>query len=145
MGLNIMTLYLYSRENLMRGWIYRNIIFSFPTIFGGGDYIVTLYCHPWQYFLRGWLYCDIIFSLMTILAEGVGVGIFRDILFLVLTIFEGKGVIISRHHIFTPDNICRGSDYIIPDTPLESGTGGDYIWIFPLSKFDSAVIQGFYY
>ena len=34
---------------------------------------------------------------------------------------------------------------IIPDTTLESGTGGDYIWIFSLSKFDSAVIPGFYY
>ena len=76
----------------MRGWIYRNVIFSFPTIFGGGDYIVTLYFHPWQYLVRGWIYRDIIFSLLTIF---------------------GAGVIISWHYIFTPDNIWSGGDYIV--------------------------------
>ena len=45
----------------------------------------------------------------------------------------GEGVIISWHYIFTPD------------APPESGTGGDYILIFSLSKFDYAVIPGFYY
>ena len=163
----------------MRGWIYRDIIFSLLTIFGegvirswhiftrdniwlgviiswhhiftpdhigagviilwhyiftphniwlGGDYIMTLYFHSWQYLVRGWLYCDIMFSLLTIF---------------------GEGVIISWH-IFTPDNIWWGViislHYIIfPDTTLKSGTGGDYIWIFSLSKFDFAVIPGFYY
>ena len=91
MGLIIRTLHFRPRENLMRGWIYRNVIFSFPTIFGGGDYIVTLYFHPWQYLVRGRLYHDIIFS---------------------LTIF-GEGVNISYHYIFTPDNIWRGGDYIV--------------------------------
>ena len=76
----------------MRGWIYRNVIFSFPTIFGGGDYIVTLYFHPWQYLVRGWIYRDIIFSLLTIF---------------------GAGVIILWHYIFTPDNIWSGGDYIV--------------------------------
>ena len=76
----------------MRGWIYRNVIFSFPTIFGGGDYILTLYFHPWQYLVRGWIYRDIIFSLLTIF---------------------GAGVIISWHYIFTPDNIWSGGDYIV--------------------------------
>ena len=92
MGLIIRTLYFHSRENLMRRWIYRNVIFSFPTIFGGGDYIVTLYFHPWQYLVRGWIYCDIIFSLLTIF---------------------GEGVIISWHCIFTPDNIWWGGEYIM--------------------------------
>ena len=92
MGLIIRTLYFHSRENLMRGWIYRNVIFSFPTIFGGGDDIVTLYFHPWQYLVRGWIYRDIIFSLLTIFREGV---------------------IISWHYIFTPDNIWSGGDSIV--------------------------------
>ena len=91
MGLIIRTLYFHSRENLSR-WIYRNVIFSFPTIFGGGDYIVTSHFHSWQYLVRGWLYRDIIFSLLTIFDEGV---------------------IISWHHIFTPDNIEWGGDYIV--------------------------------
>ena len=94
MGLiiHIRTLYFHSWENLMRGWIYCNVIFSFPTIFGGGDYIVTLYFHPWQYLVRGWIYRDIIFSLLTIF---------------------GAGVIILWHYIFTPDNIWSGGDYIV--------------------------------
>ena len=74
------------------GWIYRNVIFSFPTIFGGGDDIVTLYFHPWQYLVREWIYRDIIFSLLTIFGEGVN---------------------ISWHYIFTPDNIWCGGDYIV--------------------------------
>ena len=76
----------------MRGWIYRNVIFSFPTIFGGGDYMVTLYFHPWQYLVRGWIYRDTIFSSLTIF---------------------GQEVIISWHHIFTPDNISWRGDYIV--------------------------------
>ena len=79
-------------RKLMRGWIYRNVILSFPTIFGGGDYIVTLYFNPWQCLVRGWIYCDIIFSLLTIISEGVN---------------------ISWHYIFTPDNIWWGGDYIV--------------------------------
>ena len=92
MGLIVRTLYFHSRESLKRGWIYRNIIFSFPTIFGGGDYIVTLYFHPWQYLVRGWIYRDIIFSLLTIFREWV---------------------IISWHDILTPDNIWWGGDYVV--------------------------------
>ena len=45
----------------------------------------------------------------------------------------GEGVIISWFNI------------LIPEAPLESGTGGDCIWIFSLCKFDCAVIPGFYY
>ena len=128
------------------GWLYRDIVFSLLRIFGegviilwhnsftpgniwwGDDYIVTLYFHSWQYLMRGWLYCDIIFSLLIIF---------------------GAGEIISWH-ISPPDDICWGviiswHYIIIPDTTLESGTGGDHIWIFSLSKFDSAVIPGFYY
>ena len=164
----------------MRGWLYRDIIFSLLMIFGEGviiswhhiftpddigdgviilwhyiftpdniwwggdyivtlyfhswqylvrvDYIVTLYFHSWQYLLRGWLYHDTVFSLLTIFGEG---WLYRDI-FSLLKIFD-EGVIISWHYI------------IIPDTTLESGTGGDYIWIFSLSKFDSAAIPGFYH
>ena len=113
LGLIIITSYFHFWQNLMREWIYRNIIFSFPTIFGvgvlgviiswhhivtpdniwwGDDYIVALYFHSWQYLVRGWLYRDIIFSLLTI---------------------SGEGVIISWHYIFTPDNIWWGGDYIV--------------------------------
>ena len=135
----IMTLHFHSWQYLVRGWLYRDITFSPLTKFGegviiswhyiftpdkiwwGDDYIVTLHFHSWQYLVRGWLYCDITFSLLTIF---------------------GEGVIISWHYIFTPDNIWWGGDYIVtlryiftPDTPLESGTWGDYIWIFSLSKY----------
>ena len=179
----IVTLYFHSWQYLVRGWLYRDIIFSFLTIFGqgviiswhyiftpdsiwsGGDYIMTLYFHSWQYLVRGWLYHDIIFSPL---------------------IKFGEGVIKSWHNIFTPDDIWWGDDYIvtlyfhswqylvrgwlyrdihvfslmkifgegviiswhyniISDTTIESGTGGDYIWIFSLSKFDSAMIPGFYH
>ena len=155
--------YFHSWQYLVRGWIYCDIIFSLLAIFGqgmiilwhyiftpdniwwGGDYILT-YFHSWRYLVRGWIYCDIIFSLLAIF---------------------GEGMIILWHYIFTPDNIWWGGDYImtyflflkifgegviiswhyniISDTTLESGTGGDYIWIFSLCKFDSAVIPGFYY
>ena len=127
-GDDIVTYFHYWRY-LVRGWIYRDIIFSLLIIFGegviiswhyiftpgniwwGDDYIVTLHFHSWQYLVRGWWYRDI-FSLLKIF---------------------GEGVIISWHYI------------IISDTTLESGTRGDYIWIFSLSKFDSVVIPGFYY
>ena len=93
----------------MRGWIYRNVIFSFPTIFGGGDYIVTLYFHPWQYLVRGWIYRDIIFSLLTIF--GAGVIISWHYIFTPHNIWSG--VIISWHNILIPDNIWSGGDYIV--------------------------------
>ena len=86
----IVTLYFHSRQSWGGGG-------------GGGgvcDYIVTLYFHSRQYLGRGWLYRNIIFSLPTIF---------------------GEGVIISWHYIFTP---------------LESGTGGDYIWISFFPTFD---------
>ena len=103
-----MTLYFHPWQYLVRGWLYPDI-FSLLTIFSegvniswhyiftpdniwwGGDYIVTLYFHSWQYLVRGWLYFDIIFSLLTIF---------------------GEGVIISWH-IFTPEDIWWGGDYIV--------------------------------
>ena len=160
----IVTLYFHSWKYLLRGWIYCDTIFSPLTIFGqgviiswhhsftpynilwGGDYIVTWYSHPWQYLVRGWLYRDVIFSLLAIFGEGVGDyiltyfhswqylvrgWIYHDIIFSLLIIF-GEGVIISWHYI------------IISDTTLESDTGGDYIWIFSQSKFDS-LIPRFYH
>ena len=119
------------------------MIFSPLTIFGAvGDYIVTLYFHSRQYLVRGWLYRDI-FSLLTIFSEGVIISwhyiftpgniwvgdddiatyfhswqylvrewLYRDMIFSPLTIF-GQGVIISWHHIFTPDNISLGGNYIV--------------------------------
>ena len=105
----IVTLYFHSWQNLVRGWLYRDIIFSLLAIFGegviiswhyisipgniwwGDDYIVTLYFNSWPYLVRGWLYPDIIFSLLIIF---------------------GEGVIISWH-IFTPDDIWWGGDYIV--------------------------------
>ena len=104
------SLYFHSWQYLVRGWLYRDIIFSLLTIFGqgviiswhyiftpgniwsGGDYIVTLYFHSWQYLVRGWLYHDTLFSPLTIF---------------------GQGVIISWHHIFSPGNIWWGDDYIV--------------------------------
>ena len=140
----ILTLYFHSWQYLVRGWLYPDI-FSLLTIFSegvniswhyiftpdniwwGGDYIVTLYFTPgniwWgddyivTWYSHPWQY----------LVRG---WLYRDI-FSLLKIF-GEEVIISWHY------------NIISDT-LESGTGGDYIWIFSLSKFDSAVIPGFYY
>ena len=56
---------------------------------GWGDDTMTFYFHYPQYLIRGWLYCDI-YSFPTIF---------------------GEGVIISRHYIFTPDNIWWGGDY----------------------------------
>ena len=121
-GDHIVTLYFDSRQLSGRGWLFRDVIFSLPTIFGegviiswryiftpdniwgGGDYIMPLYFHSWQYLVRGWLYRDIIFSVPTIFWEG---WLYRDIIFLLPIIF-GEGVIISWHYIFTP---------------IESGTG----------------------
>ena len=161
-GSIIITLYFHCWQYLVRGWLYRCIIFSFLTIFGegviiswhyiftadniwwGGDYIVALYFHSWQYLVRGWLYRDIIFSLLTIFGEGVIISLhyifipdniwwggdyivtlyfhcwqylvrgwlYRCIIFSFLTIF-GEGVIISWHYIFTADNIWWGGDYIV--------------------------------
>ena len=191
----IVTLYFHSWQYLVRGWLYRDMIFSPLTIFSqgviiswphiftpdniswGGDYIITWYSHPWQYLVRGWLYHDIIFLLLAIFCEGV--------IILWHYIFAPGNVWWGGDYIFTPDNIWCGGDYIvtlyfhswqylvrgwiyrdiifslltifregviiswhyniISDTTLESGTGGDYIWMFSLSKYDSAVIPGFYY
>ena len=126
-----MTLYFHFWQNLMRGWIYRNIIFSFPTIFGvgvlgvcdcivplyfhswqylvRGDYIVT-YFHSWQYFVRGCIVTLYFHSRQYLVSGG---WLYRDIIFLLLTI-SGEGVIISWHYIFTLDNIWWvGGDYIV--------------------------------
>ena len=93
----------------MRGWIYHNVIFLFPIIYGGCDYIVTLCFHLWQYLVRGWIYRDIIFSLLTIF--GAGVIISWHYIFTADNIW--LGVIILWHNIHTPDNIWSGSDYIV--------------------------------
>ena len=87
-GEYIVTLYFHFWQYLVRGWLYRDIIFSLLTIIGqgviiswhniltpdniklGGDYIVPSYFHSWQYFVRGWLYCDMIFSPLTIFGQG---------------------------------------------------------------------------
>ena len=99
-----MSWYSHPWQYSVRGWLYRDIIFSFLAIFGqgwlftpgniwsGGDYIVTLYFHSWQYLVRGWIYHDIIISLLIIFGEGVN---------------------ISWHYIFTPNNIWWGGDYIV--------------------------------
>ena len=92
----------------MRGWIYRNIIFSFPTIFRGGDEIVTLYFHPWQYLVRGEYIVTLYFHSWQYLVRG---WLYRDIIFSPLTMFN-EGVIISSH-IFTLEDIWWGGDYIV--------------------------------
>ena len=107
-------------KKLIFPWLFPDVwqpcIFTPDNIWWGGDYIVTLYFHPWQYSVRGWLYRDIIFSTLTIFIQGGGGGggcwwLYRDIIFSLLTIF-GEGVIISWH-IFTPEDIWWGSDYIV--------------------------------
>ena len=141
----IVTLYFHCWQYLVRGSLYRDIIFSLLAIFGEGviiswhyiftpdniwgrgDYIVTLYFHSWQYLVRGWLYRDTIFSPLTIFGQEVILSwhpistpdniswwgwIFRDMIFSPLTIF-GQGVIISWHYIFTPGNIWWGDDYMV--------------------------------
>ena len=122
-----MTLYFHPWQYSVRGWLYRDIIFSLLTIFGqgvliswhyiftpgniwwGDEYIVTLYFHSQQYLEGEIIYRDIIFSLLTIFSEGVNN---RNIIFSLLTIFDER-VIISWHYIFTPDNIWSGGDYIM--------------------------------
>ena len=87
-----MTLYFYSWQYLVRGWLYRDIIFS-----------------PLIILVRGWLYRDIIFSLLAIVGEGVIISWHH-----ILTPDNiGEGVIISWHYIFTPGNIWWGGDYIV--------------------------------
>ena len=105
-----MTLYFHSWQYLVRGWLYRDIIYLLLTIFREGmiilwhfifttdniswegDYIVTWNSHPWQYLVRGWLYRDITFSLLAIF---------------------GQGGIISWHYIFTPRQyLVRGWLYL---------------------------------
>ena len=127
----IVTLYFHSRQYMVRGWLYRDIIFSLMTIFGegviiswhyiftpdniwwGGDYIVTLYFHSWQYLVRGHY--------------------------------------ISWHYILTPDNIWWGDDYIVTLYFHSWHAPGIWHWrwlylnIFTIQIWDSAVIQGFYY
>ena len=105
----IVALYFHSRQYLERGWLYRDVIFSLPTIFGEGVII------SWHYIFTpddiwwggGWLYRDIIFSLPTIF---------------------GEGVIISWHYIFTPLESGTGGDYIwISSLPtFDSGGGRRY-------------------
>ena len=119
----------YSWQYLVRGWLYPDIVFSLLIIFGEGVII------SWHIFTPDDIWWGVIISWHYIFTPGNiwwGGWLYRDIIFSFLEIF-GEGVIISWHYI------------IIPDTTLESGTGGDYIWIFSLSKFDSAVIPGFYY
>ena len=110
--MNISWHYIFTPDNIWwgggGGGLYRDIIFSLPTIFGGGDYIVTVYFHPWQYLVKGWIYCDIIFSLLTIFGEGVII-----LWHYIFTPVFGQGVIISWHYIYTPDNIWSGGDYIV--------------------------------
>ena len=138
----MMTLYFHFWQNLMRGWSYFHsrqylgwvcwvrviilwlYIFTPDNIWWGDDYIVTyfhpwqylvrgcivtLYFHSWQYLVRGWLYRDI-FSLLTISGEE---GDYIVTLYFLLLTISGEGVIISWHHIFTPDNIWWGGDYIV--------------------------------
>ena len=138
-----------------RGWLYRYILFSLLAIFGqeviiSWHYIFTPGNIWWggvlTIFSEG-VNIFIIFSLLIIFGEGVTISwhyiftpgniwwgdeyivtlyvhswqylvrgwLYRDI-FSLLKIF-GQGVIISWHY------------NIISDTTLESGTGGDYIWI----------------
>ena len=112
----------------MRGWIYRNIIFSPLAIFGegvniswhyiftpdniwwGSEYIVTLYFHSWQYLVRrvniSWHY---IFTPGNIWWGGE---------YIVTLYFHPwqylmRRVNISWHYISTPDNIWWGGEYIV--------------------------------
>ena len=113
----IVTLHFHSCQHLVRGWLHRNIIFSVPTIFGGGggiiswyyiftpdniwwggDYIVTLYFHSWQYLVRGGLYIVTLhFHSWQYLVRG---RLYPDLIFSLLTIF-GEGVIISWPWLLT--------------------------------------------
>ena len=141
-----------------------HFIFTPGIISWEGDYIVTWNSHPWQYLVRGWLYCDITFSLLAIFGQGGG--LYRDIIFSLLgNIWWGGDYILTHFHswkyfvrrwlyrdiifslliIFGEGVITSWHYNIISDTTLDSGTRGDYIWIFSLSKFYSAVIPGFYY
>ena len=89
----VVTLYFHSWQYLVRGWLYRDIIFSPLTVFRQGVIISWHYIFtPGNIWWGGWLY--------------------RDIIFWLLTIF-GQGVIMLWHYIFTPDSIRSGGDHIV--------------------------------
>ena len=89
----ILTIYFHSWQYLVRGWLYRDIIFSLLAIFGEGVIISWHYISiPGNIWWGGWLYRDIILSLLAIF---------------------GEGVIISWHYIFIPGYIWWGGDYIV--------------------------------
>ena len=122
----IVTLYFHCWQYLVRGWLYRDIIFSLLTIFregviislhdiltpdniwSRGDYIVTLYFRSWLYLVGGDYIVTLYFHSWQYLVRG---WLYPDI-FSLLTIFS-EGVNISWHYIFTPDNIWWGGDYIV--------------------------------
>ena len=126
----------------MRGWLYRDIIFSLLAIFGEG--VIISWHHiftpdsigegviiSWHYiFTLGNIWCEgdyivtLYFHSWQYLVRGL---LFRDIfsplkisgegVIISWHIFTpdniGEGVIISWHYIFTPDNIWWGDDYIV--------------------------------
>ena len=76
----------------MRGWIYRDIIFSLLTIFGEG---VIILWHA--IFTPDNIWSGVMISWHHILTPDN----------------IGEGVIISWHYILTPGNIWWGADYIV--------------------------------
>ena len=123
----IATWYYHSQQYLVRGWIYRNMIFSLPTIFGEGVIISWHYIFTptisiegviisWHYNFTPnniWWGGDYIVTLYFHFQQYLVRGwLYCDIMFSLPTIF-GEGVIISWHYIFTPNNIWWGGDYIV--------------------------------
>ena len=168
------TSYFHSWQYFVRGWLHHNMIFSPLPIFGqgviilwhyifapgniwcGGDHILT-YFHSWQYLVRGWIYRDIIFSLLIIFGEGLIIS-WHYILtpgniwwgddYIVTLYFQSWQYLVRGwlyRDIFHSWRWLSWYYIIISDTALESVTGGDYIWILSVSKFNSAVIPGFYH
>ena len=129
LGVIISWHHIFTPDNIGAGviilWHY---IFTPHDIWWGGDYIMTIIFTPGNIWWGDDYIVTLCFHSWQYLVKG---WLYRDI-FSLLRIF-GEGVIISWNYI------------IFPNTTLESGTGGDYIWIFSLSQFDSAVIPGFYY
>ena len=91
-GVIILWHYIFTPDNIWWGVIISwHYIFTPGNIWWGCDYIVTLYFHSWQYLVRGGLYHDTVFSLLIIFGEGL----------------------ILSWHIFTPEDIWWGGDYIV--------------------------------
>ena len=161
-----MASYFHSRQNLALRWSYCDMIFSFLTIymllfFGGvgvgvgvewggwlwgwgwglgwvamgvgvGHYIMISYFHSWQHLMEVIMLCHYIF-----IPDNIRSG--SD--YIVPLHFHSRHSLVwgrlYRHFIFTPVKVQFGGDQAATYfTPLDCGTGRDYVWLSSILTFD---------